>query len=64
MSEYNYRCQNQECKKNFVVFAAIGTISIEKLRCPNCGSKLVKRVWFPVAVHYHGSGFTKGTKNE
>lgn len=59
MTEYNYQCKN--CGENFSVFVKMGTIIIEKLRCPNCGSGHIRRIWQPVAIHYKGNGFTKGS---
>jgi len=62
MAQYDYQCKI--CKEKFSISAKMGTVQMKKLSCPHCKSNLIKRLWFPISVHYHGSGFTKGIKDE
>lgn len=60
--QYDYICSN--CKKQFSVFAKIGTIDIKTVNCPSCKSFDVARKWLPVHVHFHADGFTKKIKEK
>ncbi len=60
--KYAYICK--DCKKEFEIVAAVGTILIQELNCPNCKSKDIRRLWFPVRVIYKADGFTKKADNE
>jgi putative FmdB family regulatory protein len=53
MPTYEYRCET--CKHQFEVFAGINDPDPET--CEECGATALKKVLFPVAVHYKGSGF-------
>ena len=53
MPTYEYRCES--CNHQFEVFAGMNDPAPEG--CENCGAAELKKVLFPVAVHYKGSGF-------
>jgi putative FmdB family regulatory protein len=53
MPTYEYRCES--CKHQFEVFASMSDPDPET--CEECGAQELKKVLFPVAVHYKGSGF-------
>jgi putative FmdB family regulatory protein len=52
VSIYEYRCPNGHV---FEVFQRMDDPPPEK--CEVCGAAPVERVFYPVAVHYKGSGF-------
>lgn len=52
MPTYEYRCM--ECSHQFERFQKMSDEPVSE--CELCGGK-VKRLLFPVAVHYKGSGF-------
>lgn len=53
MPTYEYRCES--CKHQFEVFASMSDPDPET--CEECGEQALRKVLFPVAVHYKGSGF-------
>lgn len=53
MPTYEYRCES--CKHQFEVFASMSDPDPET--CEECGEQALKKLLFPVAVHYKGSGF-------
>lgn len=52
MPTYEYRCD--ECEHQFEVFQKMSDDPVEA--CETCGSP-VRRLLFPVAIHFKGSGF-------
>lgn len=52
MPTYEYRCD--ECEHQFEVFQKMSDDPVEE--CESCGSP-VRRMLFPVAIHFKGSGF-------
>src|SRR5687768_14244786 len=53
MPTYEYRCET--CNHQFEVFAGMNDPAPDA--CEACGAAELKKVLFPVAVHYKGSGF-------
>lgn len=52
MPTYEYRCD--DCEHQFEVFQRMSDAAVEE--CESCGSP-VRRLLFPVAIHFKGSGF-------
>lgn len=52
MPTYEYRCD--DCEHQFEVFQKMSDDAVEE--CESCGSP-VRRLLFPVAIHFKGSGF-------
>ena len=53
MPTYEYRCET--CNHQFEVFAGMNDPAPDA--CEACGAAALKKLLFPVAVHYKGSGF-------
>ncbi|MHB1345395.1 MAG: FmdB family zinc ribbon protein [Thermoleophilia bacterium] len=52
MPTYEYRCD--DCEHQFEVFQKMSDDPVEQ--CESCGNP-VRRLLFPVAIHFKGSGF-------
>lgn len=52
MPTYEYRCD--DCEHQFEVFQKMSDDPVDE--CESCGSP-VRRLLFPVAIHFKGSGF-------
>lgn len=62
MPIYGYRCSN--CGHEFEIMQKINDKA--KKKCPECKKNQLKKIFYPVGIHFKGSGFhitDYGSKN-
>jgi putative FmdB family regulatory protein len=53
MPIYGYRCEN--CEHEFEIMQKIK--DKPKRKCPECGKMTLKKKFYPVGIHFKGTGF-------